>query len=83
MTVQEVARVLRPQGYFIWLDFTYPKIVKRIFQSLVKNYEIYTWDDIKFEFTRNGLERQLYEKPAFGIFKYHHIVLRKRQQKND
>lgn len=76
--VQEVARVLRPHGYFIWLDFTYPRIIKQVFQSLVKNYGLYTWDDIKLEFTRHGLEQHFYEQLTHGIFGYHHIVLQKR-----
>jgi len=79
--VQEVARVLRLHGYFIWLDFTYSRIIKRIFQSLVKNYGLYTWNDIRFEFSSNGLEQHFYEQLTHGIFSYHHIVLRKSSKK--
>ncbi|MBU0511631.1 MAG: class I SAM-dependent methyltransferase [Chloroflexi bacterium] len=76
--VQEVARVLRPHGYFIWLDFTYPRIIKQVFRSFVKSYGLYTWDDIRLEFNRHGLEQHFYEQLTNGIFSYHHVVLQKR-----
>ena len=54
VAIQEIVRVLRSGGYLIWLDLTFPKIVKIIFQSFVKNYGLYTVNDVKTAFEDSG-----------------------------
>jgi ubiquinone/menaquinone biosynthesis C-methylase UbiE len=77
VAVQEVSRVLRPQGYFIWLDLAFPRIIKQIFQPLVKNYGVYTWDDIREQFKECGLAQRFCEQLAHGPISHHHVVLQK------
>ena len=75
VAIQEIVRVLRSGGYFIWLDLTFPEIVKKIFKSFVKNYGIYTVNDIKTAFENNGLKELYNDRLAHGVFSQHHFVL--------
>ena len=75
VAIQEIVRVLRSGGYFIWLDLTFPEIVKKIFKSFVKNYGIYTVNDIKTAFENNGLKELYHDRLARGVFSQHHFVL--------
>jgi len=74
--IQEIVRVLRSGGYLIWLDLTFPEMVKRIFQSFVKNYGIYTINDIKTAFKDSGFKTLFHERLAHGPLSQHHFVLR-------
>jgi ubiquinone/menaquinone biosynthesis C-methylase UbiE len=73
--VREIARVLRPGGYFIWLDLTFPEFIKKIFQPYVKNYGLYTIRDIKKAFEANRLNTLFQERLAHGPLSQHHFVL--------
>ena len=73
--IQDIARVLRSGGYLIWLDLTFPEIVKRIFRSYVKNYGIYTINDIKTAFKDSGFKALFQERLAHGPLSQHHFVL--------
>jgi ubiquinone/menaquinone biosynthesis C-methylase UbiE len=75
--VREVARVLRPGGYFIWLDLAAPRLVKNVLQPLVKNYGLYTIAEVKAALAQSGLERRFYEQTAHGPLVHHHMVLQK------
>ena len=75
VAIQEIVRVLRSGGYFIWLDLIFPEIVKKIFKSFVKNYGIYTVNDIKTAFENNGLKELYHDRLAHGVFSQHHFVL--------
>jgi ubiquinone/menaquinone biosynthesis C-methylase UbiE len=73
--IHEIARVLRSGGYLIWLDLIFPEIVKRIFRSLVKNYGIYTINDIKTAFKNSGFKTLFQERLAHGPLSQRHFVL--------
>ncbi len=73
--ILEIARVLRSGGFFIWLDLAFPEIVKRIFQSFVKNYGLYTINDIMTAFEVSGFKELSYERLAHGPLSQHHFVL--------
>ncbi|MGD8750128.1 MAG: class I SAM-dependent methyltransferase, partial [Anaerolineales bacterium] len=73
--IHEVARVLREAGYIIWLDLAFPAIIKKLLRPWVKNYGLYTIDDVNIEFDRNGFNRLFYEKSFHGFFMHHHLVL--------
>lgn len=75
--VEEVVRVLRSGGYFIWLDLAFPALLKRLLAPMVKNYGLYTFREISDEFERNGLLPTYYERMFHGFFMHHHLVLRK------
>ena len=73
--IKEISRVLRPGGYFIWLDLAFPAIIKNIFLPFVKNYGLYTIDDIKDAFDANGFKRLFHEHVIHGPFSQQHFVL--------
>jgi ubiquinone/menaquinone biosynthesis C-methylase UbiE len=75
--VREVARVLRPGGYFIWLDLATPRLIKDMLQPLMKNYGLYTIAEVKAALAQSGLERRFYEQAAHGPLVHHHMVLQK------
>ena len=72
--VKEIARVLRPQGFLIWLDLAFPRLIQKLFQPLVKNHSLYCISDITHVFKNNGFEQILYEKRLHGPFFQHHMV---------
>lgn len=75
--VSQVNRVLRPYGYFIWCDLVFPRVVKKIFKPLVKNYGLYTIEDIKLAFDVCGFKEIYYERKAHGPFNSHLLVAQK------
>jgi len=75
--VREVARVLRPGGYFIWLDLAIPRIMGRVFGPVLKNCGLYTFDEIESAFAANGLESRFFERLLYGPMFFHHLVLQK------
>jgi ubiquinone/menaquinone biosynthesis C-methylase UbiE len=77
VAVREVFRVLRQGGYLIWLDLVFPQLIKTVFQPLVKNYGLYTFDDIEKAFMNSGFTQQFSERLAHGPFTHHQIVLQK------
>jgi ubiquinone/menaquinone biosynthesis C-methylase UbiE len=75
--VREVARVLRPGGYFIWLDLATPRLIKNVLQPLMKNHGLYTIDEVNSALAESGLERRFYEQTAHGPLVHHHMVWQK------
>ena len=75
--VQEVARVLRDGGYFIWFDLAFPAFVKNLLRPFVKKYALYTFDEARVEFGRNGFNQLFYERVLHGPFLHYHLVLYK------
>lgn len=73
--IPEIARVIRSGGYFIWLDLTLSKFIKKIFQPIVKNYGLYTLIDIQTAFEASGFKILFQERVPHGPFKQHHFVL--------
>jgi SAM-dependent methyltransferase len=73
--IKEIARVLSPGGYFVWLDLSFPQIVKKIFLPFVKNYGVYTIDDIKKSFDINNFKNLFHERITHGPMTQHHFVL--------
>jgi ubiquinone/menaquinone biosynthesis C-methylase UbiE len=72
--VKEVARVLRPRGFLIWLDLAFPKFFQKLFQPLVKNHSLYAIADLKSVLASHGFEQIFYEKRMHGPFFQHHMV---------
>jgi ubiquinone/menaquinone biosynthesis C-methylase UbiE len=73
--VQEIARVLSPGGYLVWLDLAFPGIVKNIFLPLVRNYGLYTVQDIEKAFETHKFKKLYHERTVHGPFSQHHFVL--------
>jgi ubiquinone/menaquinone biosynthesis C-methylase UbiE len=77
---REAARVLRPSGYLVWLDFAVPGVIKQAVAQLVKNYGAYTIEEIRCAFAESGLEQRFYERTAHGPLVKHHLVLQKHER---
>ena len=75
IAIQEIARVLRSGGYFVWLDLVFPRTVKTLFQSFVKNYGLYTIHDVETAFAESGLKKLFHERVSHGLLSQHHFVL--------
>jgi len=73
--IKEIARVLCFGGYFIWLDLTFPRIVKNIFLPFVKNYGLYSINDIEKSFEVHGFKKLYHERIGHGLMRQHHLVL--------
>jgi ubiquinone/menaquinone biosynthesis C-methylase UbiE len=73
--VQEITRVLSPGGYLVWLDLTFPGIVKNIFLPFVRNYGLYTAHDIEKAFKTHKFKKLYHERTVHGPFSQHHFVL--------
>lgn len=73
--IKEIARVLYSGGYFIWLDLTFPRLIKTIFLPLVKNYGLYTIDDMEKTFEVHEFKTLFHEKLVHGLFSQYHYVL--------
>ena len=73
--IKEIARVLCSGGYFIWLDLTFPEIVKKVFLPFVKNYGLYTVYDINSVFENNGFNKVSHECLSRGPLSQHHLIL--------
>jgi len=75
---KEIARVLRAGGYYIWLDLAFPKLIRTLFQPLVKNQSLYCIDDVRHVFQAHGFEPLFYERRIHGPFVHHHLVWQKK-----
>ncbi|MBA7652835.1 hypothetical protein ES703_60674 [subsurface metagenome] len=78
--------VLKPNGFLIFSDLVYSKIFVsvgnlvnsiRIFNPIVKNYGIYSINDIIHFLKKNNFEIIYKEEPKGVILKNHTIVFQK------
>ncbi|MBN2399665.1 MAG: class I SAM-dependent methyltransferase [Candidatus Aminicenantes bacterium] len=77
LSVKQIYRVLRPQGYFIWIDLVFSKFIKKIFQPVTKNYGLYTSAEIQSAFAMVGFKELFSEGVAAGPFRSQQMVLQK------
>ena len=82
IAVKEIVRVLRPGGYLIWLDLAFPRLIKDILQPFVKNYALYTMDEVQNSFMKNGLTQLFYERLAHGPFPHYQIIFQKSENES-
>ena len=78
---KEVARVLRPGGYLIWLDLAFPKLIRKLFQPLVKKHSLYCLAEVIRAFQTHGFEQLFQERLIHGLFVHHHLVWQKSEGK--
>ena len=71
----EIARVLRPGGYFIWYDLVFPTWLRGVFSRFLKNYGYYTIADIRTEFHKNGFKFISERRVPHGPFAHYDILL--------
>ncbi|MEJ2731673.1 MAG: class I SAM-dependent methyltransferase [Deltaproteobacteria bacterium] len=75
--VSEIARVLRPEGFLLWLDLAFPKWGARLFQPLIKKHGLYCIGDAKCAFETQGFKQLFHERRIHGPFLQHHIIWQK------
>jgi ubiquinone/menaquinone biosynthesis C-methylase UbiE len=75
--LEEINRVLRPQGYFILHDFAYSRLTVKLLTRIVKKYGIYTIDDITDFFGRYNYEVRHNEQRREAVMKKYSIVFQK------
>lgn len=76
----ETSRVLKPQGFYIFGDLALSRFATRILSPIVKNYGVYTIDDIIHCLREKNFEVVHRERPTGRVMKYHSIVFRKTKQ---
>lgn len=73
--LNEICRILKPEGFYILNDITLLKFTARIF----KDWGVFTVDDIIYHLKENNFEIVYEEKPKINIFLRHFSVV---SQKN-
>lgn len=76
--LSEVSRVLKPEGFFIFHDFAYSKLIKMVFRPIARNYGIYTIGDIIEGAKIRGLKIIYEEKPTGLLFSGYSLIFQKR-----
>ena len=76
--LSEISRVLKPKGYFIFGDLAYSRFTTRMLKNIMKNYGVYTIDDIT-HFLKNKNFEIIHEEPRKGsLLKYYSKVFQKK-----
>lgn len=75
--IHEVSRVLRPGGDYVLGDFAYSRLGKNLLKTFVRNYGLYTVDDLVDTARDSALEVAWRSEPQGRLFKYHGLVLEK------
>jgi ubiquinone/menaquinone biosynthesis C-methylase UbiE len=75
--VREIARVIRLNGYVIWIDMVFPSRITKLFKPLVKNYGLYTLDELRHKFGECGFVERFHEHLTHGPFNYHYFLFQK------
>ena len=75
--LEEINRVLKPKGYYIFSDLAYSSFTARVFKNIAKNLGIYTIDDIINFMEDNNFEILHQEKNEGLFFKTHTLIFRK------
>jgi len=82
-TLEEIDRVLKQNGYFIFYDLAYSKFATRIFGPIVRSYGLYAIDDISHCLRRNNFKVIHAEQPSGIIMKNHSIIFRKKERNHN
>ncbi|MFN2174552.1 MAG: class I SAM-dependent methyltransferase [Anaerolineales bacterium] len=75
--IGEVARVLKPSGYFIWFDLVFPDWLRGFFRRFLKDYGFYTITDIDSEFAKNGFRTLNKTRIRHGPMVHYDIMLQR------
>jgi ubiquinone/menaquinone biosynthesis C-methylase UbiE len=75
--LDEINRVLKHKGYYIFSDLAYSRFTKRLFKNISKNYGFYIIEDI-IDFMKNkNFQVVQQEKPKGKFLKAYSIIFRK------
>jgi ubiquinone/menaquinone biosynthesis C-methylase UbiE len=75
--LDEMSRLLKPQGFLIFGDFAYSEGMARILKRIINKYGIYTIDDVIHRLKSKKYQPLHREKPTGTILKYYSIVFQK------
>lgn len=75
--VREIARVLRPGGYFLWYDVVTPALLAPVLRPVFRNTGVYTHDEVAAAFTEAGFRTLRSEVVPHGPFRHYDFVLRR------
>jgi ubiquinone/menaquinone biosynthesis C-methylase UbiE len=75
--LSEAARVLRPGGYFVWLDLVCPKILQGILRPLSGKVGLYSLEDVRTTLTAVGCVPYFHERCMHEPIVHHHMVWQK------
>jgi ubiquinone/menaquinone biosynthesis C-methylase UbiE len=76
-TISEIYRVLKNNGYLFWADLAFPRILVRLLKNRVKNYGLYSIQDVKKRFTDVSFATVQYQKKLHGPMVLHQLILKK------
>ncbi len=74
----EIARVLKPGGYLLWVDLAFPRWIAQPFKPLVKRHGLYCISEAESVFKHQGFEQLFHRSRMHGLFSQHHIVWQKK-----
>lgn len=78
--LDEIVRVLRPGGYFLFHDLTYSWLLKAVFGKLMRSHAFYSIEEISDHLQGRGLQT-LYRSPPhkyfYGQFTEYNFVFKK------
>jgi ubiquinone/menaquinone biosynthesis C-methylase UbiE len=77
VAISEVSRVLRPGGHYVLGDIAYSRFSKALLGPFVRNYGVYTLEDLVGISSRSGLDLAWKERPRGTFLRYHALVLEK------
>lgn len=75
--VDEVARVLRPGGRFVWFDFALPPSLRRLLSPFAAHAGLYTFEEIAAQFSAAGLIQQQHATARLFAFRHHDLLLQR------
>jgi len=75
--LEEITRVLKPKGYYMFSDLTYSRFTTKLFKNITKNYGFYTIEDITTFMKHNNFAVVHREKPEGVVLKAHTVIFRK------
>ena len=77
LVLEEITRVLKPKGYYIFSDLAYSRFTTRLFKNISKNYGFYIIEDIVDFMKNNNFQIIQKEKPKGTFLKTHTVIFRK------
>lgn len=75
--LDEITRVLKPKGYYIFSDLTYSRFTTRLFKNITRHYGFYTIEDIINFMEKNDFQILHQETPKGVLLKTHTVIFRK------
>lgn len=75
--LEEMRRVLKPKGYFVYWDIMYPRVLARFGELLARNYGITTLDKFNQFIERNDFSKIHLSVPKGLLFRELEAVLQK------